>query len=339
MMQRTKTPVLGMNTDAGPDIDQSICLRGMGSFHVGGKVMYLNHGEPRMIQLTRTGQPANFDPNGSYVIGQMYVQYFLAQPHQHPYPLLMWHGGGLTGACWETTPDGRPGFREIFLRKGWDVYVSDAVERGRSGFAPVPEVWGTPVSQTIESVFERFRFGPKLPLGALADKRNHAFETTAFPVEDLERFAAQMVPRWTDTDDLILDAYLAQLEKTGPAVIMAHSQGCVFALEVALKYPDFVAALVLLEPAAIPAAAFSARAWLHPTLVVLGDHIDQSIRWTRMREDIKNFAGRFSSIEVLTLPDEGLRGNSHMLMMDQSSAEVAELVDAWLSNLYRGGEG
>lgn len=336
MMPRMKTPVAEGNTDAGPAIDKPICLRGMGSFHIGGKVMYLDHGEPRMIQLTRTGQPANFDPNGSYFVGQMYVQYFLPQPLQHPHPLLMWHGGGLTGACWETTPDGRPGFREIFLRQGWDVYVSDAVERGRSGFAPVPEVWGMPVSQTVETVFERFRFGPKLPLGALADGRTHAFETTAFPVEELESFAAQMVPRWTDTDDLILDAYLAQLEETGPAVIMAHSQGCVFAIEAALKRPDLVVALVLLEPAAIAAAAFSARTWPHPTLIVLGDHIDQSMRWTRIREDIKSFAGCFPSIEVLTLPDEGLRGNSHMLMMDRSSAEVAERIDAWLSNPDRG---
>jgi hypothetical protein len=42
----------------------------------------------------------------------------------------MWHGGGLTGVTYETTPDGREGWLNLFVRKGWDVYVSDAVERG-----------------------------------------------------------------------------------------------------------------------------------------------------------------------------------------------------------------
>ena len=34
-------------------------------------------------------------------------------------PLLMWHGGGLTGVTYETTPDGREGWLNYFLRKGW----------------------------------------------------------------------------------------------------------------------------------------------------------------------------------------------------------------------------
>jgi hypothetical protein len=71
----------------------------------------------------------------------MYVQYFLPQNRKGKYPLLMWHGG-LTGATHESTPDGREGWLNMFIRKGWDVYNSDAVERGRSGFAP-PDVWNS----------------------------------------------------------------------------------------------------------------------------------------------------------------------------------------------------
>jgi hypothetical protein len=33
----------------------------------------------------------------------------------------MWHGGGLTGVTYETTPDGRDGWLNMFIRKGWDV--------------------------------------------------------------------------------------------------------------------------------------------------------------------------------------------------------------------------
>jgi len=53
----------------------------------------------------------------------------------------MWHGGGLTGVTYETTPDGREGWLNYFLRKGWSVYNSDAVERGRAGWAQYPDIF------------------------------------------------------------------------------------------------------------------------------------------------------------------------------------------------------
>ena len=45
----------------------------------------------------------------------------------------MLHGATLTGKSWETTPDGRMGWDEYFVRKGHPVYVPDQVGRGRSG--------------------------------------------------------------------------------------------------------------------------------------------------------------------------------------------------------------
>ena len=53
----------------------------------------------------------------------------------------MWHGGGESGANWETTPDGRDGWQMRFLRAGLDVYVSDSVERGSSSWARRPNVY------------------------------------------------------------------------------------------------------------------------------------------------------------------------------------------------------
>jgi hypothetical protein len=34
----------------------------------------------------------------------MYVQYFLPAKRRGTVPLLMWHGGGLTGVTYETKP-------------------------------------------------------------------------------------------------------------------------------------------------------------------------------------------------------------------------------------------
>ena len=112
---------------------EPIALRDMGSFHVGGRLVEISGKPVRDVVFTPGGVPAKVDPNGTYQVEQMYVQYFLPANERGAYPLLMWHGGGLTGVTWETTPDGREGWLNYFLRKGWSVYNSDAVERGRVG--------------------------------------------------------------------------------------------------------------------------------------------------------------------------------------------------------------
>ena len=122
--------------------DEPIALRDMGSFHVGGRVVEITGKPVKEVVLGAGGVPAKIDPNGLYQVEQMYVQYFLPQNRKGKVPLLMWHGGGLTGVTYETTPDGRDGWLNMFLRKGWDVYNSDAVERGRSGFAQPRRVEG-----------------------------------------------------------------------------------------------------------------------------------------------------------------------------------------------------
>ena len=73
------------------------------------------------------GVPAKMDPNGVYQVEQMYVQYFLQQKAKGKLPLLMWHGGGLTGVTYETKPDGQPGWLNYFLRAGWDVCCDSMV--------------------------------------------------------------------------------------------------------------------------------------------------------------------------------------------------------------------
>jgi len=110
---------------------QPVSIADVGSFHVGGRSVSLTGLPIRDVVFTAGSAPIKVDPNGDFEVEQMYVSYTkLAQPKAR-YPLLLWHGGGLTGVTWETKPDGKPGWQMFFLRAGHDVYVSDAVERGR----------------------------------------------------------------------------------------------------------------------------------------------------------------------------------------------------------------
>ena len=43
------------------------------------------------------------------------------------------------------------------------------------------------------------------------------------------------------------------------------------------------------------------------------------------------------SVDFVNLPEQGIKGNSHMIMMDRNSDEVAGLIQNWLAEkkLYR----
>jgi hypothetical protein len=69
------------------------------------------------------------------------LQYFLPAREHGTVPLLLWHGGGLTGVSYETTPHGREGCLNYFVKKGWATFNSDAVERERAGWAQYPGIF------------------------------------------------------------------------------------------------------------------------------------------------------------------------------------------------------
>jgi len=64
----------------------------------------------------------------------MYVQYQIPEGGDKHLPVVMVHGCCLSAKSYETTPDGRMGWNEYFLRKGRAVYLPDQVSLARSGF-------------------------------------------------------------------------------------------------------------------------------------------------------------------------------------------------------------
>src|ERR1700744_6713581 len=88
--------------------------------------------------------------DGAPMVGQMYVEFQIPQEQKHPYPVVMIHGGSQTGTNFTGTPDGREGWAQYFLRRGYAVYVVDQVARGRSAYgAPV---YGPTASAKLDGV-------------------------------------------------------------------------------------------------------------------------------------------------------------------------------------------
>jgi hypothetical protein len=307
----------------------------MGSFHIGGRIAEVTGKEVREIVRVPGGPKSKLDPNGQFMVEQMYVQYFLPKKKKGKYPLLMWHGGGLTGVTYETTPDGREGWLNYFLRKGWAVYNSDAVERGRAGWAQYPDIFkGEPVFLTTANPFERFRIGEGPGSYDPDPAKRKLLPGNQFPVEGYENFVKQNVPRWTTTDDATVAAYIAELDHVGPSVILFHSQAGSFGFKVAQARPDKVKALIAIEPAGIGDPAKADVLKSIPTLVIYGDYIERDSRWPKIRANGIAFADAIKaaggSVDVVDLPQAGIKGNSHMVMMDKNNAEVAALIQKWL---------
>ena len=304
-----------------------VTLERWGSFHVGGRRVVVQGQPLRQVQFAPGNPPTPLDPNGTYLVGGLYVQFMQPTPQRGACPLLFWHGGGLSGVTWESTPDGRDGWQHFFLRQGWATYVSDAVERGRSGWTMIPEQFGGEATYLpLENPWPRFRFGPAMGQG---------FPGQQFPLESYDNFIRQCVPRFTTTDEPTLEAYLAELDRVGPCVILGHSQAGQFGFRAAQARPELVRALVLVEPAAMGDTAQVAALRGVPVLLVYGDYIAGDARWPAMRERGLAFAAAIraagGSAEVMDLPAMGIHGNSHMVMMDRNSDQVAQLVQDWLA--------
>ncbi|MGY8635444.1 alpha/beta fold hydrolase [Bradyrhizobium sp. 14AA] len=310
-------------------------VREIGSFHTGGRQITLSGLPAKTISFTEGMEPFQVDPNGELEVEQMYVQYVkLVQP-KSKLPILLWHGGSMSGVTWETKPDGEPGWQQFFLRAGYDTYVSDAVERGRASWATYPGSFeGEPMFRTKKQAWEVFRIGPSYETGG----KRKAFENTQFPVEAFDQLAKQAVPRWTTSDAPTQAAYDALVQKLGACIIIAHSQGGNFAYRAALNAPDHVKAVVAIEPSGAPDPTQIDLARLKgiPHLTLFGDFLANSKLWQTFVEASMRYHTALSEAGVaatwLDLPGEGIHGNSHLPMMDRNSDVIAQRVLGWIAN-------
>lgn len=323
-----------------------VLLQDQGSFFAGGTVKTAPGTYTGELQ-SRAGNTLHGD--AAYAFYQIPVK---AQKNA----LVFLHGAGQSGKTWETTPDGRDGFQNIFLERGYKTYVVDQPRRGKAGQSTVPMALSAQPQDQLW--YNTFCIGvyPK-PYANAAVPRDKEAE---------EQFFYQMTPNTGAFDAKVISSALAAVvAKAGPSVLVTHSQGGGPGWDTAMESP-LVKGVISFEPGtfpfpegqvpavekttspfpaagyAVPRAEFLKLTKL-PIAVVFGDNIPSGDKpvanwgmdnW-RVR---KNLAEKWATLvnqnggraEIISLPELGLRGNTHFAFADLNNQKVAQVMVQWL---------
>jgi pimeloyl-ACP methyl ester carboxylesterase len=335
----------GCASDPSRSAAAPLSIQEQGSFAVGGSVVR-NAGSFDASKPSAEGQTLHGDH--AYVFYQVPV-------NPRRMPLVLWHGAGQSSKTWETTPDGREGYQNIFLRRGFPVYLIDQPRRGKAGRSTVPLAIGASADE--QQWFNQFRLGvwPNLFAGVQFSRDPQA----------LAQYFRQMTPNTGPFDvEVVSDATVALFKKIGPGVLVTHSQAGGPGWVTAMKTPD-VRAIVAYEPGSgfvfpqgeVPAPMVSAGGPLEavavplaefmkltkiPIVIYYGDNIPDKpsaqpgqdswrirLAMARLWRDAVNRRG--GDVTVVHLPQLGIRGNTHFPFSDLNSREVADLLSEFLA--------
>lgn len=318
-----------------------------GSFSIGG------------IKLTETGNFAldnALKPQGQTFHGDHAYAFYQIPVKARKYPLVFLHGAGQSKKTWESTPDGREGFQNIFLRRGYSVYLLDQPRRGEAGKSAV----ATTITPTPD---EQFWF-TQFRIGNYPDY----FPNVQFPKDpaSLEQFYRQMTPNTGDFDAKVITDAVSQLfDKIGHGILVTHSQGGGPGWLTAIKN-EKVKALVAYEPYSgfvfpegelpnpiksagifgelkgteIPLSDFIKLTKI-PIVIYYGDniakeptHVWNKDHWRSGLEMARLWAAAINKhggdAMVVHLPEIGLNGNTHFPFADLNNIEVADVLSSWL---------
>ena len=191
-------------------------------------------------------------PDGRFMSGQMYVEFQIPAHRTQPYPIVFFSGGGQSGLNYTGTPDGRDGWVQYFLRRGYTTYVLDQPSRARS---PHQRETGEQSRHSVARVEQQFTAPERSNLWPQAHLHTQWPGTGVAGDPVFDQFYAQAFPSLASfprQQELNRDAGAALLDQIGPAILLTHSQSGTFGWLVADARPGLVKAIVAMEPSGPP---------------------------------------------------------------------------------------
>ncbi len=322
------------------DRQSPIVLAKSGGFIIGGK--------------TREN-PSN--PNQHFSCDQGYVEYFLPE-NPRKTSLVMWHSSSTQ--VWQNRWDGGEGFKDMFLRRDYPVYLWDGPRVGRANWSCEPVTYSTRFPD--EQNFTSWNFGPSY---------SNWWPDVQFPTKDAAAWHNATASRYEEFDflkniQLETDAaaVAADSGRLGDRIIyLTNSAGGLRAMVTTTKTTkNNIAGMVTYEsigyifpigdpespefctdqnacpfgPIGVPLEDFKKLAKLKSIQFVWGDHrsdpktsVYRYVEQSRLAAKLINKYGGHA--EVLMLGDDaGLKGSTHIPFADMDNDKVAALLDAFL---------
>lgn len=337
-----------------------LVLEGEGSFFIDGFTQQID---------AKYLPPNDSAYGGRSMTNQMYVEF------QKPFwkngkpPLVIVHGCCLSSKSWQTTPDGRMGWEEYFVRKGFNTYLTEQVGRGRSGFnalqyqkvklgdAPGSSNPGITIA-TDAFAWGVFRWGDFSTLTPYSDER-FPMNTVGVGPNSTLTFYDQVIPDLNATlPNVPAGCYSGSCTPTTPsapystptamaqlandldgAILIGHSQSSGYPTMAALQPGSHgVRGIIQLETGCFANLAASDIAILKniPILIVVADHFTTPIPPASCVTEQQQIQAAGGDFTFISLPAIGIHGNSHMMMFDNNNLQVADVIIDWIYKHVKG---
>ncbi|KAI1413692.1 hypothetical protein F5Y13DRAFT_160871 [Hypoxylon sp. FL1857] len=323
-------PLVG---DAAPDSKESrkrpIILDKSGGFTIGGNIIH-----------------SPVFPNATLSCDHGYMEYFIPwRPKKTS--LVMWHSSSTQ--VWQNRWDGGEGYKDMFLRRRYPVYLWDGPRVGRANWACESYLYAP--FYRDQGNFAAWNFGPSYPnfwpgvqfptwdteawqqatssryIEFDTNKNVHLESQAAAVAADSGRLGDSIVYLTNSASGLRAQMTVVKSNSTNIKGIVAYeSYGCVF--------PDTanITAGEPFGPMIVPLEDFKKLAKLPAIQFVWGDHRDDTFPFVKQARQAAKLINHYGgNAKLFFLPkDAGLKGNTHSAFADMNNDEVADLLEEFL---------
>jgi len=285
-------------------------------------------------------------------------------------PVIMIPGLGLGANIYESTPDGRNGWAYYFLKNGYQVYTVDTSDLVSAGISETEKELSFSKWDS-KSIWTRWGLGSgtnqayengKFPI--------ESFEQfySSIPMQIKEARSNQVNKKTSKSDNLIskgnrtkgenpsrasndgkgengrsranlqeVNNIVSLLNKIGPAILLVHSMGGEIEYEVTRQSPDLVKGIVAIEPVGSPTEKQEIKDIFSDVyyLGIYGDYLEsrnQINRYKAVEQTTKLINGNDGTAKVIRLTEQGIKGNSHLMMIDKNNEKISDIIIEWLNN-------
>jgi len=269
--------------------------------------------------------------------------------------VVMVHGGAHSGACYQRTADGRPGWAYRFAERGYRVVVPDWPGVGRSGYIPIDDLTGDVVVEGLGKIVRS--------LGQPAIVMTHSM-SGAYGwklIENYGQHLAKLVAIAPGPPGNIQAVSDIASETVDTVVVRGSTTMTINLKQLVVSDRNFVEVKLVGKSTQFPREYIGVYASsltpIPPRLL----YQRRNIRGSQLKvTDLSNYRGKRilvmtgtadidhpreldgaivewlnqngAKADFLYLGDHGIEGNGHMMMLEKNSDALAGQVLSWIEN-------